>query len=409
MTVRLDRLDQQRTAALITDPDGVARASATAVTDLGSALIRLALRTLAVAVLGAALLGWLVLRDRRRVAWTAATALLLTTGGLAAGAATFHRGALAEPRYEGLLTNAPAVVGDARRVADRYEEYAGQLQKLLTNVGRLYGTVSSLPTFEAQPGTVRALHVSDLHLNPTAWPTIRTVVQQFDVDLVIDTGDITDWGTEPEQSYVGAIGSLGVPYVFIPGNHDSAGTAAAVARQRNAVVLDNRVVRVAGLGIAGIGDPRFTPDKQAEAGKQSIERLIDSGAALAATARAAKPPVDIALVHDPASASALSGVVPLVLAGHTHQRAFGSLTAVPGRPVTRLSVAGSTGGAGLRGLEGSEPTPLSMSVLYFGTDRRLQAYDDIELGGTGRSQVTLERHVVGAAAERAAAARRPAS
>ncbi|HEX5740705.1 MAG TPA: metallophosphoesterase [Pilimelia sp.] len=394
VSVRLDRLDQRRTTALISDPDGVARASATAVTDLGTGLLRLGMRTVAVGVIGAVLLGLVLLRDRRRVAAAAVTALVAGLATVGVGALTFRRDAVAEPRYEGLLTNAPAVVGDARRVADRYEEYAAQLQKLLTNVGRLYSTVSSLPTFDPQPGTIRALHVSDLHLNPTAWPTIKTVVRQFDIDLVIDTGDITDWGSEPEGSYVAAIGGLGVPYVYVQGNHDSAQTAAAVARQRGAVVLNNRVADVAGLRLAGIGDPRFTPDKQAGGGsRRDAERLLDSGSTLAATIAAAGTPVDVALVHDPAAAQGLNGAVPLVLAGHTHQRAVTALPAVPGSQPTRLSVSGSTGGAGLRGLEGHAPTPLSMSVLYFDQQRRLQAYDDITLGGTGQSQVTLERHV----------------
>jgi hypothetical protein len=57
-------------------------------------------------------------------------------------------------------------------------------------------------------------------------------------------------------------------------------------------------------------------------------------------------------------------------------------------------VQGSTGGAGLRGLEGEEPTPLAMSVLYFDRDKRLQAYDDIRVGGTGEAQVNLERHLI---------------
>jgi len=58
-------------------------------------------------------------------------------------------------------------------------------------------------------------------------------------------------------------------------------------------------------------------------------------------------------------------------------------------------VEGSTGGAGLRGLEGEEATPIQMSVLYFDEKQDLKAYDDIELGGTGQSQVTLERKVIG--------------
>jgi hypothetical protein len=58
-------------------------------------------------------------------------------------------------------------------------------------------------------------------------------------------------------------------------------------------------------------------------------------------------------------------------------------------------VEGSSGGAGLRGLEKEEPTPLAMSVLYLDENRVLKAYDDIRVGGTGQSQVTLERKVVG--------------
>jgi hypothetical protein len=57
-------------------------------------------------------------------------------------------------------------------------------------------------------------------------------------------------------------------------------------------------------------------------------------------------------------------------------------------------VEGSTGGAGLRGLESEKPLPIALSVLYFDADRALQAYDDITVGGTGVSEVTLERRIV---------------
>ncbi len=67
---------------------------------------------------------------------------------------------------------------------------------------------------------------------------------------------------------------------------------------------------------------------------------------------------------------------------------------MPGAPPSRLMVEGSTGGAGLRGLEGEEPHPLAMSVLYFDNLHALQAYDDIQVGGAGQAQVTLNRTVV---------------
>ncbi|WP_406104696.1 metallophosphoesterase [Micromonospora globbae] len=397
LTARLDSLDQQRAEALIDEPGGLAAAGASAPQDIRDALVRLSLRTVAVSVLVTLLLAALIFRSTRRAAWAGTLALAITGGALGAAALTVRPGAIAEPRYEGLLVNAPTLVGDARRIADDYARYADQLQRLVGNVGKLYATMSSLPVYEDTPETTRILHISDLHLNPAAWPVIRTVVEQFDIGLVIDTGDITDWGSEPETSYVSTIGQLGVPYVYIRGNHDSAGTAAAVAAQPNAVVLDDAVAEVAGVRIAGIGDPRFTPDKQeADAGPwaEGPASLAGSGARLAETVRAAGAPVDIALVHDPASAEPLAGTVPLVLAGHTHSREVRVLPAPDGGPGTRLAVQGSSGGAGLRGLEHEEPTPLAMSVLYLGPDHRLEAYDDIRVGGTGLAQVSLDRRVV---------------
>ncbi|WBB70533.1 metallophosphoesterase [Micromonospora sp. WMMD812] len=399
LTVRLGALDQRRTEALIDDPASIQRASQSAVEDVRAGVMRLGLRTVASAVLATMLLAALVFRNARRTAWSGGLALLLTVGSLATAAGTLRPQAIEEPRYEGLLVNAPAVVGDARRIANDYTRYAEQLQRLVTNVSQLYTTVSGLPVFEPAPDTTRVLHVSDMHLNPTGWQLIRTVVEQFDIDVVIDTGDITDWGSEPEASFVGSIGVLQKPYVFIRGNHDSGRTAAAVARQPNAIVLQNSTTTVAGLTIAGIGDPRFTPDKNTSpAGsgltKQVAEQVIGVGEQLADTVRKSPEPVNIALVHDPASAGPLSGTCPLVLAGHTHARQVSKLPQQPGLMPTQLMVEGSTGGAGLRGLEGEKPTPLSMSVLYFDKEKLLQAYDDITVGGTGQAQVSLERHVI---------------
>ncbi|MEU8298130.1 metallophosphoesterase [Micromonospora sp. NPDC048909] len=400
LTVRLGALDQGRTEALIDDPASIQRASQSAVEDVRSGVMRLGLRTVGAAVLATLLLAALVFRDVRRTAWAGGLSLLVTVGSLGAAAASVRPQAIEEPRYEGLLVNAPAIVGDARRIANDYTRYAEQLQRLVGNVSQLYTTVSALPVLEPAPDTTRVLHVSDMHLNPTGWQLIRTVVEQFDIDVVIDTGDITDWGSEPEASFVGSIGLLRKPYVFIRGNHDSNRTAAAVARQPNAIVLDNTTTTVAGLTIAGIGDPRFTPDKNTSpAGsgltKQVAEQVIGVGEQLASTVRSSPRPVNIALVHDPASAGPLSGTCPLVLAGHTHARQVSKLPQQPGQMPTQLMVEGSTGGAGLRGLEGEKPTPLSMSVLYFDNkDKLLQAYDDITVGGTGQAQVSLERHVI---------------
>ncbi|MFC7547534.1 metallophosphoesterase [Plantactinospora sp. GCM10030261] len=399
-SVQLGALDQERTEALIRDPRNLDRISQLAVEDVTEGVIRLGLRTVAVAVLGAMLLAALVFRDVRRVAWSGLLSLGLTVGTLGLAGLTVHPRAIEEPRYEGLLVNAPAIIGDARSIATNYGKYADQLQRLVGNVSKLYTTVSALPVYEPSPGTTRVLHISDMHLNPSSWQLIRTVVEQFNIDVVIDTGDINDWGSEPETSFVGSIAQLKKPYVYIRGNHDSAATAAAVAAQPNAIVLDQSLTQVAGLTIAGARDPRFTPDKDTSAAGAGLttsdaDQLITTGERLAATIRSALPQrVDIALVHDPASAGPLSGTVPLVLAGHTHKREVLKLPQVPGEQPTQLFVEGSTGGAGLRGLEYDDPTPLNMTVLYFDPAKKLQAYDNITVGGTGQSQVSLERHII---------------
>ncbi len=402
LDVHLDALDQKRAQALVNSPNGINAASQDAVSDVQRGVTRLAYQSAGVAVLGAMALAALIYRDMRRIAWTGGLAVVIIGATGAVALATFRPNAVEEPQYHGLLANAPAVIGDARSIANRFDAYKAELQRLVNNVSRLYGTVSTLPVYQPDAGTIRALHVSDLHLNPAAWPIIQTVVQQYQINLVIDTGDINDWGTPAESSFVDSIGTLGVPYVYVRGNHDSALTAAAVGRQRNAVVLENAVQRVAGLTLAGIGDPRFTPDKSTSGHAQHVEgapahqesdALVANGEKLASTIRRYPTKVDVGIVHDPVSAGGLPGSVPLVLAGHLHHRETSTLHGSGGKP-TFLMVQGSTGGAGLRGLEGEQPTPLEMSVLYFDPTGALQAYDDITLGGTGEAQASINRHVI---------------
>src|SRR5690606_37727877 len=119
---------------------------------------------------------------------------------------------------------------------------------------------------------IRVLHVSDIHLNPQAFDLMERTTEQFGIDAVVDTGDLTDWGTDPETQLIDRIGDLDVPYVYVRGNHDSRRTQAAVAAQPNAVVLDGDGAEVAGLQFWGIGDPRYTPDKSEQDGRSEAER-----------------------------------------------------------------------------------------------------------------------------------------
>jgi predicted MPP superfamily phosphohydrolase len=391
LQLRVDvvEIDSDAARDIVNNPSSLRGVGASVTSELRSGVIVLLVRGLVSAVFGAAVITLLAWRMRWRALLAAglAAATFLGAGGVAR--LSFDEGSIAEPRFEGLLVSAPAVVGTARSVVSDFAQYEAELAKIVTNVSELYQAASTLPTFSPDDSTVRVLHVSDLHLNPSAWGVMHSVVRQYSIDVVVDTGDFTDRGLALEgQQYARQIPTLGVPYVWIRGNHDSAAVQAAVAAQPNAVVLDDgSTAEVAGLRFVGTGDPRFTPNR---AEGRRDEQLLDREAeAFARAVRRQEPPPDIALVHDPTLAPSLAGLVPLILAGHVHERSVEQLESG-----TQLMVQGSTGGAGLRGLEGEEPKELQMSVLYLDrSSRRLEAWDELTLGGIGLTSAEIVRRI----------------
>jgi predicted MPP superfamily phosphohydrolase len=390
LDIALQRVDQERARALATDPVRLAGVVNQVSDDLRGAVVHLVWKTALVALGGAAVTSLVLLRRRREPLIALGVTTVVLAGAAGLGAATWRPEALSQPTYTGLLVNANSLIGSAEDIVARFDAYRASLEDLVANVGSLYSAISALPAPGGTAETVALLHVSDLHLNPAGFDLMRQVVEQFQVDAVLDTGDITDWGSEPENQLITSVGTLGVPYVYIRGNHDSAATAALIAAQPNATVLAGTATTVAGIGIVGVADPRFTPDKTTGDDGAGDEVLVQTGVTLAEVAEEQPEPPAIALVHDPKQAPPLDGVVPLVLAGHTHDRKVSVL-----EDGSRLMVEGSTGGAGLRGLEGEYPEPLTCTVLYLDPDTgALQAYDEITLGGLGETEVTIQRTVV---------------
>lgn len=373
--------------AIFRDPNSLEHLQAQVTADLRTAVIKLAVKSLIFGTLGAALLTAVAFR-RWRTTWRGAVAVscaMLVAYALTA--ATWNPKAIEQPRYTGLLTTAPSVVGTAENLTTHFGKYSAELAKLITNVTKLYDTTSHLPLYKPDPNTLRVLHVSDIHLNPAAWDVMRSVQRQFHAQLIIDTGDLTDHGSGPENRIASEIGTFKVPYVYVKGNHDSASTVRAVAKQKNAVVLNGRERTVDGLRLWGIGDPRFTPDLREHVDEKDSQ-LVAYGQQLRSRIEAAGT-VDIAMTHDPTVAGQWDGLTPLVLAGHVHHR---DTTLLPGG--TRLMVEGSTGGAGMRALDHPTPKPIELDVMYFDKKtRRLQAWDEITLGGLGLASATIDRHI----------------
>ena len=67
------------------------------------------------------------------------------------------------------------------------------------------------------------LLVSDIHAG-NQYDLMRTIVQEEGVDVVVDAGDLVNFGTVEEAEATGlftGIESVGVPYLFVRGNHDA--------------------------------------------------------------------------------------------------------------------------------------------------------------------------------------------
>ncbi|GAA1075520.1 metallophosphoesterase [Nocardiopsis metallicus] len=374
---------------MFADPEAINRMAAGIGADLTSGVTALLLRSALAATAGAAIMGLLLFRSAWRALASGATSLLVLVGFGGVAGLTFNPSAIAEPRYTGLIAGAPMVVGSADDVVSRFTEYQEQLAGLVGNVSMIYEATSSLPVYDDDESVIRVLHVSDIQLNPASWSIISTLQEQYGVDVIVDSGDLTDRGSAAEDVFADEIGKLDVPYVWVRGQHDSMGTQRAVEAQPNTVVLDGDVEEVGGLTFYGAGDPRFTPD--ATRLNPDAAGVAALGKEQAASIAGGSDDVDVAILHTRTQAEPFDGVVPLVLAGNEHRRSS-ELTDLG----TRFLIQGSTGGAGLSGLDhgSGRPTPYQASVLYFDAETgRLQARDDIDLGGIGLTSAQVERHI----------------
>ncbi|WP_328872355.1 metallophosphoesterase [Streptomyces sp. NBC_00287] len=391
LDVNVDQLDPERAQALVDHPERLSGLQDEVADDVAHGTRDLAIRSCVAVVAGATALGLAVYRRPRRALAAGGLALTLLAASGGTAAATWNPNSVLEPKFSGLLSSAPSLVGDARSIVTEFDVYQKELARLVTNVTKLYDATSTLPAYQPDPTTIRVLHVSDIHLNPASWKIIASLVEQYQVNVIVDSGDTMDHGSAAENGFLDPIEDLGAPYVWVRGNHDSMLTQRYLEDLDNVHVLDEgRATTVAGLRFAGIGDPQFTPDRTNKPGAEASQEL--AGARLASALRdqrAAGTPVDVAIAHEPSAAREVDGEVPLVLAGHLHHDEMEVL-----EQGTRLRIEGSTGGSGLRAIEGKYPDPIETSILYFDRDtKRLQAWDEIELGGLGLTTAEVSRHL----------------
>ncbi|HEY8448877.1 MAG TPA: metallophosphoesterase family protein [Bacillota bacterium] len=369
--------------------------AAAAVADLraGSedALRRFGVRTLLLSLLGAAGVGTLVGRNeaRRAAAVAAATAGLATALLLGITWSTYDLDAFREPDYSGVLEAAPWMIGLAERALVEADRLGDRLATIAESLQEVFARIEQLEPVGARPGQRSLVIVSDIHNNLAALEFTAGIVDAFQAELVIDAGDLTDWGTVFEARLLDGIERIPVPYVLVPGNHESPALLARLEALSNVRILWIGEIDVNGLHIAGMADPAaYLTSPAVSAGD-----LRDAAAELRLFLEGLAAPPDVLVVHNPALVATLPArltqEIPLLVSGHTHRHWIRRL-----RQSWWIN-PGTAGAAGLRGLEGSR-VPYSLMLVHLEQrDGRWHpiAVDRIQVSNF-QTGFSVERHVL---------------
>ena len=323
--------------------------------EINQVMIAFVIKVMALAAVGGA---FGVVLSQRRNPWDfgrgVLIALLITAVLMAGTYRTYNYGEFRHPQYEGVLRAAPWMVSFAEEALSKIETLGQQLQTVAANLNGLYQQIDQLQPIGNTDQDIRVLHITDIHNNPAAMDFVERVTELFQVDLIIDTGDISDFGTPLESLLLTRLSDTPVPYLFVAGNHDSPEIITQMQSLPGVTVLDG-IIEIHGLRILGVPDPSSastaveppTTPEISDHAVRIMEVLSDTEA------------VDIIAVHNHRIAHWLAGSAPVIMFGHNHQQL------VEKKSNSVLINSGSTGASGLQGLQSTRPSHYSVSLLHF--------------------------------------------
>jgi len=381
--IELVQLDIPRLGVSVSTDEGREALQARIQSDLADALRRTGVLLVVAGTLIGALVGALMpYRKWKYILAAAMGGFVAVTALFGLALVTFDPKGWDEPKYTGTLARAPDMLeavnrslGSLDNLRDRFEVASQRISDLVTLLAR--------PLDDPAGGTKAILHVSDIHSNPLGVEVTRQLARQFGVSAVIDTGDLTSFGNPVEARVGDLIDGFPVPYVFVPGNHDSTANRAELDTIEEVTLLDGETATVGGLDVLGWADPTFTASNRITTEEGNAER--EEEAALVAEGVAELTP-DVLAVHDQRLAEDSYGEVPLVLAGHTHERDSRI------EDGTILLVVGSTGATGLGSFTIEADLPYEAQVIYF-RDGLPSAVDYVSFRSLG-SEFDIQRQVL---------------
>lgn len=323
-------------------------------------------------------------RHRRESLIGASIALVISlTAPALGGYFAFRSDHITAVRTTSLLT----VARNDSTLLDQLEQRSAQSSRYITSILALSDAVQLkfTPQQSAAPTAVRLLFVSDIH-GFNQYALLKDIVRTQHIDAVVDSGDLINFGSVQEAEAAGifsSIGGLGVPYLFVRGNHDASSATDntlldRLASIRNVILLQPKPgtyqkVTVGGVTLGGFNDRRFYGDGDPSKSTLQIEAREDF---LRAWRSDNEPMPDIVISHEPEATAKGFPDTSLLVSGHTH---------VPSHDGNHLGVGTFTGGGlfGARLAEGADK----------GTEVQTQSYSfDIADYDTTCSLASLRRY-----------------
>src|SRR5664280_140126 len=259
---------------------------------------------------------------RQCISVTAAGLLAIGGTGLAI-MGTYQPDQLTSFRTTGLLGTVRSNAGLLASVEARAQEATPYVTNLLALSAALQEKF--VPASITTPPAARFLLVSDIH-GANQYPVMKRLIDEEKITAVIDSGDLLNFGNITEAQLSGiftSIKSLGVPYIFVRGNHDASGLADQSLLDRmtaipNVILLQPTAqsyteLAINGVLIAGFNDPRFFGDDN-----QNIAQKEQPAADAFNRAFADRPRPDIVVTHEPSAAKMVASAT-LLVNGHLHK------------------------------------------------------------------------------------------
>jgi predicted phosphodiesterase len=215
-----------------------------------------------------------------------------------------------------------------------------------------------------------------MHLAST-YPLVKQYATNFDVKLIVNTGDEAEFGTRPEMtsSYLDQLRQVTkvAPMIWLAGNHDSPATVGIMRSIPGVTVLGMKTsstdgngyqvgaqqLSAYGLTVAALPDPRVYggPGEYGAADDARVNPLEQRAVDAAVSDIPKDSSFDIFATHEPVAVAELvkklGNQIRQTNAGHTHAQNAESDIQKKGLPINL--VEGSTGAGGLDQLNRGQP------------------------------------------------------